>query len=546
MKQLQSINIITLISILSFVFYFSFSSCKKIENPSNGIKDTITYDLQKSTINIQFIDIKTNKNIVALNNEKLKVVVVGESKNAIADIVGIQNEEYFAQKGFLTLTILPDFTPSSGSPIRFSINYELKNYISSSKEITIDKDGDYIVRVFMENATDPTEGVSIEELINAGNLYNGVLFDDVTISSSNGDATVTIPGGIKLLDSDTNNLSGKLNITLTYYDGKVDDAFACIPGGVASSILKNNSISPAVFYNAGVISLEIYDSDFKKAAFLEEKSIDIEMNIPDGIFNPETGSNIKLGDDIQLFNYLTDTGLWAYDGVAKVEQGSTGGLIVNTSTNKTGTYNLGNYAWIGCNNGSSFEITGDCVQCSSVMVKGTVRKQRDNSFVSSISLAGNWTQTSAAPFSTGNVGIYIDWIGPNECNPCGVDQSINPFLIDDMCSSQTLSLPLINNGEVTTSITASFSGICASDTNIVILPSFGIWLRHLDSDCWRWSSMKNGQSKICNLIFGETYVIGTYYNGIWKEWELVISEETIYNFKLEFPKSTCSNTFGIL
>jgi len=96
------------------------------------------------------------------------------------------------------------------------------------------------------------------------------------------------------------------------------------------------------------------------------------------------------------------------------------------------------------------------------------------------------------------------------------------------------------------SIIANFHGLCPSDTNILILPSFGIWIRPIDATCWRWSSMKNGVAQICNVIYGEKYVLGTYYDGNWEEWEITISEEIVYDFTIDFSQSVCTNVFGVL
>ena len=58
--------------------------------------------------------------------------------------------------------------------------------------------------------------------------------------------------------------------------------------------------------------------------------------------------------------------------------------------------------------------------------------------------------------------------------------------------------------------------------------------------------MKNGIAQVSNLVYGDTYVFGTYYNGIWKEWMVIINEETDYSFTIEFSDWACNNIFGIL
>ncbi|MFK5855670.1 MAG: hypothetical protein QM503_06030 [Bacteroidota bacterium] len=161
-------------------------------------------------------------------------------------------------------------------------------------------------------------------------------------------------------------------------------------------------------------------------------------------------------------------------------------------------------------------------------------------------IAGNRSEAVNIPFTTGSTPVYIDWSSDSECGFCAVSSSVNPLQIDDMCSQQIVELPLTDNGPVTMSINANFSGTCASDTNVLVPPSFGIWIRHTDAMCWRWSSMKFGTAQICGIIYGESYVLGTYYDGIWKEWEITVSEETSYDFEINFSQSVCHDVLGIL
>lgn len=120
MKRLININISILIIAVITLAFTSFYSCKKIHNPSgNGDeKDTITYNLIKTSIYIQIIDANTNELIIPEEGKELKVRIVGKSQAAVVDIIGIQKEGYIAKKGFITFALNPEaeFIPSSGSP----------------------------------------------------------------------------------------------------------------------------------------------------------------------------------------------------------------------------------------------------------------------------------------------------------------------------------------------------------------------------------------------------------------------------------------------
>ena len=532
------------------VFFMSISSCKKIPNPyaDSDEKDTITYDLLKTSIVVQFFDANTNEYIIAEEGEKFTVRIVGKPKDAVADIVGLQKDEYNPRKGMLTFGLVPgaESVPSTTSPIRFTIVAQSNNYLISTKEVIITSEGDYLVKIFMVNTDNPPQGVSINRLYSVGNLVNGILQDDISIATANSEATVIIPAGTKLLRNDSIELAGKLNLTLAYYSNMEDNALASFTGGITGTVMDNYSINSGVFFPAGMLTLDITDSDWHKASIIENDSIEIVLEITEETYNPVSGSNIVSGDEVSFYSYLPDTGLWVIDQSVYITDTLLGVMSVSVKTTGLHSYNFSWFEENNCNQGSSFEITGNCMQCSSVMIEGVVRKLADNSFVSNISCIGKREDPLNIPFSTGGTPVYIEWGMGDECYFCYVDPVVSPLMIDNMCTQQLIEVPLLDGGPVSMSITAYFIGSCVSDTNIVVLPSFGVWVRPVDATCWRWSSMKNGVSKICDVIYGETYVIGTYYNGIWQEWEVTITEESEYVFDIEFSQSVCSWGFGIL
>ncbi|MBC8320258.1 MAG: hypothetical protein H8E34_06030, partial [Bacteroidetes bacterium] len=281
MSRRYTINLTALLSAILFIIYFSFSSCKKVPDPSEGKidKDTINFNLLKSSIFIQFFDANTNELIIPVESEALKVNIIGQSKDAVADIIGFQKSEYNIRKGTITFGLIPnaEFVPTSISPVRFTIIAQLHGYLTSTKEVTITSEGDYILKVFMVNKDNPPPGVIIARLYDVGNLVNGVLQDTASIATTNLEGKVVLPAGIRLLRSDSVELAGKLNLTLSYYNGHDDKALAAFPGGITGTVLENSSTNSGVFFPAGLLSLEITDSDWHKASIIENDSLEITM-----------------------------------------------------------------------------------------------------------------------------------------------------------------------------------------------------------------------------------------------------------------------------
>ncbi len=552
MKPANSTITLFFISSVFFLLYFGFSSCKKVSNPNgnqNG-KDTITYDLLKTSIYVKFVDANTNELIIPSEGELLKVQIVGKSKEAVADIIGFQKDEYITKNGTITFGLIhnAEFIPDITSPVMFTIIAHLQQYFTAQKEIVITNEGNYMLTIFMVNIDDPPPGVAVKQSYGVGTLINGVIKEDINISTQNNEVLLTIPAGIKLMYGDSTNLAGKLNITLAYFNSKEDASLAAFPGGLVASTLNNGTITTGVFFTAGAVAISIYDSDWHKASIVENDSIKLSMLVSGESYNPITEANVIIGDSVPYYSYLADTGSWVFNSWVKITDTVYNGLY---STIKTTNLNYANFSWFednNCNNGAKFKLSGYCSQCTSVAVNGIVRKQADNTFVSSIAVVVNSSEDADIPFSTGNTPIYIDWGQGDACNYCYVDASVNPLLIDEMCSQQVVELPIADDAPpASLSMTANFSGLCTSDTNVLILPSFGLWIRPVDAaSCWRWTPMKNGVAQICNVTFGNTYVLGTYYDGNWKEWEITITEATSYNFSINFSQSVCTNVFGIL
>ncbi|MFK5855671.1 MAG: hypothetical protein QM503_06035 [Bacteroidota bacterium] len=372
-----------LLSSVFFLLFFSFASCKKISDPrvNPDAKDTITYDLLKTSIYVQFFDANTNELIVPEEGEELKIKVVGKSKLAVVDIVGLQKEEYIARNGFLTFGLLPDaeFVPTSGSPISFTIIAQLKSYLTSRKEVTLTSEGDYMVKIFMINISNPPVGIVIKESSNVGVLINGVLQGDIIISTQNLEAILTIPAGIKMFKSDSNYLAGKLNITLAYYSGVEDKSLNSFPGGVVGNVLENSSINSGVFFPTGIVAYDISDSDLNHVHYIKDGSLEISMLVSSQSYNPNTNAIVVDGDLVPYYTYKADTGLWILEKSVYITDTLYSGLYTTT---KTQGLDYASFSWFeknNCTQASKFQLTGSCAECNSVMLDGVVRKQVDNS-----------------------------------------------------------------------------------------------------------------------------------------------------------------------
>ena len=525
-----------LILSLFFAFYFSVSSCKKVEDPRVIIdgKDTIYYDLLKTSIYLQFIDVNTNELIIAEDGNSLKVKIIGKSKAAVVDITGLYKEEYVAKNGFLTFGLNPnsEYIPSIQSPTNFTIIANVDNYLTAEKEVNLTTEGDYIIKVYMVNATNPPPGVIYTHKYELGSVIDGVVQEDIVISTPSNEAILTIKQGAKLLTIDSVPLNNTLNVKLTYYNGLDDKALLSIPGGVTGNVLQNNNTSRGMFFSTGVLKYTIYDAQWRRASIITDDSLKISLKIPNTTYNPISGTSVVIGDSVPTYSYVADTGFWAFNQWTHITDTINNSYYLTIKTQENNYLNFGWFEEINCNQNTEIQLSSNSSQCTSAMIEGVIRKQADNKLVSNITIAGVFNNNSVLPIMLGNIPVYFEWEQPNDSNNCFVDPSLNPLLVDDMCSQQIIELPVSFNNPTAKSITAYFEQIYNSDTNTILMPSYGLWIKKQEATCWRWVMMKDGVANICNVTLDENYTLGSYYNGNWKEWQLLVTDENLYHFEL--------------
>ena len=87
---------------------------------------------------------------------------------------------------------------------------------------------------------------------------------------------------------------------------------------------------------------------------------------------------------------------------------------------------------------------------------------------------------------------------------------------------------------------------CPSNPGIDIKPSTGIWYYNVNEPyCWHWSNMTDGISKLCGLEMGGNYIVGTYLDGHWYEWNFTVDETFYFNIDFYFSSNICSEVFGM-
>lgn len=533
------------ISLLIVLIISGLNSCEKSKDVLEGIKVTIDWDVIWSKLNFIFKDANTGALIGGDNYQQVTVRVSGESKDAIIDISGIQKEYYQSSNGFMTLGLNPNVDSGSllSNPARFNIIAHADGFMPMSQNLTISEQGTYNITVFMASVENPPEGVSIKTSENIGMVNDGFLQEEITLKTSGEEACIIIPAGLKIVDEHGENLEGSLDIRLAYYDNKNDGSLATFPGGLISRLEKYGAVGDGTFFPAGLVSIEIFDQSGKKARYFEQQALQLVLSIPSGTYNPETQSEVKAGDEIPVQSYDPESGIWKYHQTTNVSVGKRGDLEVSTWISHLSWWSFdwfeGNY----CDTGVELIFKGDFGECNQITIDGIIRKKVDGTFLRYISLNVSEDSTIHITNAPNGLPVYIEWLLTQNCSDCFTDPAFNPLYIDDLCAFNTYEVPLVCFKPGTTSVTIDVTGYCSENPDLIIRPSSGIWFRPIDTFCWRYSTMENGYAAICDVERGSTYVLGTYFDNIWYEWQITIQEQEIYPLELDFTDKICSELF---
>ena len=547
-RVFKTTGIFTATLLVGIVFFTGFSGCLK--TPTTPTNPDIKYDLLKTRIIIRFVDAATHE--IIGENKKVKVTITGINKDAVLDISGVHHNPFLSAKGFLTLGLSPDeaFVPNSNNPIRFTLHAELEGYLSGEKLVTITHTGDYQIQITLANTQNLPTGIIDLWETGVGNLSGDTLTNNVTVSMPGEKVVLTLVKGTKFLDKNGNPLLGPLSVYMVYFNNSENTILSLFPGGLISTINKNNTLLDGLFSTAGFFNVQIFSADGVPAKTFENKYPIINILVDANTYNPETQTIISGNDLISLYSFEPDSSYWLYEHPDTIHVYSgippVGDFVVSTEISHPAVYNIGWFSNNNCNTTTKLTFTFDTLSiCGNTFLKGTINKQADSSFIDWIGCpVSKDGDTLSLPNAAFGIPVFINW-NNDSCKSIQVAPEANPLAIDDPCSGLPFSVPLVSTTGNTTSVIVDISGFCPNHPDIKIRPSFGIWYRAENDLCWKWEDMRDGFSKLCGVTYGGTYLIGTYYDNRWQQWQFTVTDNLYVPLDLELSSNVCGNVFGL-
>ena len=301
-----------------------------IKDPVEGFEVRVKNIPRTTTARVELLDAKTGQQIGALSSHKVTIKFEGANKNDVITTVNESITSIETNVGVAEFAIRDDIIPTIDDPVELLLLCSSNNYISTSEKIQIygpDANTFSVIMTSTEEGQQP-DGVSSNTEESGQTDSDQGTGSNIVVSASEEEdpleptATIEIPEGTILRNADGLALSGNVIISVTYFNPLEEESQAAFPGGFNVATETEGDVS---FTTAGFVAIDIMVDDE------EVENLDIaqiQIDVPENVINPETGTEVQPGDKIPLWSYDEDNAIWNYEGEYEVQLTSRGKLSI--------------------------------------------------------------------------------------------------------------------------------------------------------------------------------------------------------------------------
>lgn len=510
--------------ILTFSFLVSLlvTSCD-IKSPVDGVELRVK-TLARTTVASLSIYDATSGNLI--QPDEVTVTFQGKDGGKIITLTNDSLTSAITTSGIINFAVSESIIPTSETPVEITVVVIAPNYISSSAQIFIASPGASSHSIALANVNNTPSGVVSNET-NGRTDDNGTT-DDIVASSgedpkSGASATLTIPKETILKGKDGTILIGDVKARVTYFNPQDEQSLNSFPGGFAV----NSGTERGSFVTAGFVAIDMTVGGIEVDKF--SSNVNIQIDIPAGLTNPETGNPLVPGEKIPLWSYDETTGKWTKEGevtvpnnLAKTTNGKSN-YRVSFAINHLSYWNL-DWFQDACYEGITINVVGSCYPNLRIKAK----RASDGLYFYNGWISGNdrLVHLYNAPK---NVPVIVElW-----------DVSVYPsskiaeMPINDLCGTN-VDFPITQQSSLT-EVTATASIVCHNsdgDVKSRFYPNnYPLYMHSPTNSNWsNIGQILDGQITTC-LELGTTYTFGTYIDGNWVEYSYAVNTT---NFVIEF------------
>jgi len=549
MKTLKHLLTITYLGCLIAV-----TGCEAPDLDTDDLQMSLNLDIFKTLVDINFYDANTKEPIGFNDNTQIALNILGQDKNLAVDFDGniLHSMEATDHMMFYIDPYTKEVTGED--PIRMHLAIEADGYLSTTHNVIITHEGPKFYEVYLFKKEDPGAGVVVYDLKEDA-VSNGVVAVDTEIKTDHEEVIMEITGGTQLLTKDGEPLEGELSIEVAYFNPQEPGVEEAFPGGSEPTVsLADGTVQDGSFISISFASIVITDEQGRRAENFSQE-VALQLAIPEGSMNPDTGEEIKAGDIVPLWSYNDETGVWKWeeDVVVGPEMKSDGRLVAKAMIKHLSWWNL-DFFWNSCRYGIWVDVQGrsKCDPCLyfglEITRNGSVIRRKVGR------ICDETIKFYLAPQGTGGVLVaymnYWDWYYKRN--------EIGRTTITNLCDQ----VPYPNNSNANrTSITVTtptsdfhkifrFIGVCPGRDDVEVRPSLPAYygVPRGSDDTYktiRYSYLgwiRNGEIELCNLQPG-TYWFKFDYRGESHYWHVTINAD--YTLTLDYDETIIVTQSGI-
>ena len=475
----------------------------------DGIGLIVDFSPASTTVSGQVLDAKTQ---APIESAAVTVRFSGPDAGRVVDVDGDALTELTVPDVSLINFNLDGAEPSEDNPAEVSMAISAPGYITTNERVLIGST-DHTFSATLTSVSDTPSGV--EATVESFSSRNGAPVEDVTVTTDFEDATgaqtsLRIPAGTVMRDVDGTPLQGNVEATVVYYSNQDDAARDAFPGGFLGVNVTENEDdleSGGSFITAGFAAIEVVDEQGRKARQFDGP-IDIEIDVPPGTTNPETGQAVQSGDSVPVYSFNEETGEWVFEGRTEATladasaRKSQGTLAVSFQTQHLTYWNLDWYWSPRCSRADQIMFNGMPANWRGFF-RWTLRDAETGQRLRSGShYRGNFLRFYNAPREWPMTLQMVDPVS---------GQVVAEGTLNDLCDGGTLDATIPDRVSVDVHATIT----CDDDTEI--RPSnYSVWYRPASGSPWGYARLSSGRATISDLIEGGEYLFYVRLLGRWE------------------------------
>lgn len=518
-----------IIVLFSIISTFHFLSCD-VKSPIENVKAIINSEPLAGVMAVEFVDAKTLRQISGV---RITLRIGGVNADDIVDLTKSPKKEFITDQGLLNFAVRDGLFPSPDNPVNITLIAEADGYLTNSQPVAINTAKGQSITMFLVSKTNLPDCAYrvIDERYTLG--PNSTVDQNIIVSVDDPERKVTtslfIPSGTKITDRFNNDLvPGKLSIAIYYFSNQCNSSLLSFPGG----FLVNTDQGRGYFTTGGFAAFEIIDENGNEGKRFDQDAT-IRIDVPAATINPETGSAVANGDNMPIYSYNNDEGSWYFQTDASLSgPDSYGNYLAEFTTDHLSWWNLDWFNSNICEKGLTVTFTG---------IFNTLSVRVKNAANGLYMFNGGYAAANNPEITLNNVPGGVPAIIEAYHGGWCQDVLLGSITVSDLCGPDQVL-------EVTTppgaqgnqpEVRLKVQGYCPNEPDILIRPNVAVWL---EVDCgWAFAGLvENGFIIFNNLVVGETYNFGIWYDNEWNEEAYTVGESN-YDLTFEMPADICDD-----